>query len=100
MLLLAPLQQVMAEYDDLDLSDSDKQAHLLAGGYAIAFKSTVVMRKHGVERWKAILYSMLSVIALGALKEYASDDEASSDDQVGNLLGVGISAGVVVAFDP
>ena len=87
-----------AESDDLDLGDTDKQAHLL-GGYALAFTATMIMRKEGVERPEAIMYSSLGVLALGAIKEYAIDDEASTNDQLANLLGAAISAGVVLTFN-
>lgn len=96
MLLLTPVD-AWSE-DNLDAGEADKQAHAL-GGYSLAFTATMIMRKHGVDRSKAILYSTLGVLAVGAIKEYAIDDTASTNDQLANLLGAAISAGVVIAFD-
>lgn len=83
--------------DDLDLGDLDKQAHV-AVSYGLALTGQVVLRRYQVPRWQAAAIAAAATLAVGAAKELM-DDPGSWADMGANALGVGLSVGVVFAFE-
>jgi hypothetical protein len=86
-----------AAADDLDLGDLDKQAHL-AVSYGLSLTGQVVLRRHDVPRWQAAAIAAAATLALGTAKELV-DDPFSWADMGANAIGVGLSVGIVFAFE-
>jgi hypothetical protein len=86
-----------AAADDLDLGDLDKQAHV-AVSYGLALTGQVVLRRYDVPRWQAAAIAAAATLALGTAKELV-DDRFSFADMGANVIGVGLSVGIVFAFE-
>lgn len=78
-------------------SHTDHQLHMLSTyGLSTTFSALLISRK--VPRWKAVLISSLSTIALAYGKEKWVDPFYTDSDMVANSIGVAASALVVISF--
>lgn len=90
-----------AEENDSDrnysLSDPYNQLHLV-GSFAFCLTSTLILEHYEVPRWKAVLISLVTTMALGVAKEYWMDSEVSKKDIYMDLAGASTAGLLTFVF--
>lgn len=97
-LILFSPKQLRAHDHEFDIKTTDHQLHMLST-YAISLTFTSFLTSRKVPRWKAVLLSSLTTLALGYGKEKLVDSQYSPGDMIANGIGVGAQALVVFTFE-
>lgn len=83
--------------DGFSFSHTDHQLHMLCTyGFSTTFSSFLISRK--VPRWKAVLISSATTMALAYSKERWVDPHFDNSDMIANSVGVTTSALIVFSF--
>lgn len=96
-LLLAP-KQSFANHEEFSFRNADHQLHMVST-YGLSLSLTELIKSRKVSKWKAVLLSSLTTLALGYGKEKLVDPEYNDADMIANSVGVLTQAAVVFSFD-
>jgi integrase len=96
MLATVVVAQVLAAVD-AEPVPADKAAHG-AISYSLTMTGALLLEKLEVPRWQAVVIAGAATFAIGLGKELV-DDDFSGGDLAADAVGVGLGAGVVLAFE-